>query len=200
MRKLGKSRRGHIAPPGLEPVVHAEAAAAPPFLVGAARIGAEQDALGLERGTQFPQYARQLLRGHMKQRGVREDTVEITVGQVELQEILLPHFATRRGARHRHERRRALQPDRAVTELRERRQVAPGAAAEVENRERRRSGDVLQQRRDVLADIVIARALPEVLRMRTIVLERAIGELLQFLRGEGLDWIGHSTILPRSRV
>ena len=73
-----------------------------------------------------------------------------------------------------------------MTELRERRQIAPGSAAEVEDRERRWSDDVLQQRGDVLADVVVARALPEILRTFAIVLERALGELVQLLRRESL--------------
>lgn len=59
--------------------------------------------------------------------------------------------------------RRTVQSDRAVTELRERRQIAPQAAAEVENRERRRTDDALKQRSDVLTDVVVARAFPETL-------------------------------------
>src|SRR6266508_1010639 len=81
---FGKSRCGQVASPGFETVIHAEATAAPTFLIIAARIGAEQHALGLERDAQFPQYARELLCGNMKQRGVREDAVEIIVGEVEL--------------------------------------------------------------------------------------------------------------------
>src|SRR6266496_4362865 len=56
---------------------------------------------------------------------------------------------------------------------------------------------MLQQRGDVLADIVVARALPEILCMFAIVLERALGELVQFLRRERLGRLDHSTILPR---
>ena len=46
-----------------------------------------------------------------------------------------------------------------MAEVGERLQVAPGPAAKIENRERRLAFDVLQQRLDVLADVVIARAL-----------------------------------------
>src|ERR1700674_5588400 len=67
VRKLGESGRGHMAPPGFETVVRAEATTIPAFIVVAARIGAEQHALRLERGTQFAQYAWQLLRRDMKQ-------------------------------------------------------------------------------------------------------------------------------------
>ena len=117
----------------------------------------------------------------MKQRGVREDAVESAVGQIEFQEILLPHLATGGGARHGHELRRTFQSDRAVTELHERRQIAPRAAAEVQDRERRLANNVLEQRADVLADIVVARAFPKALRAPAIVFERAVGESLQIL-------------------
>jgi len=46
----------------------------------------------------------------------------------------------------------------------EREIVAPGPAAKIEYHETQLTLDVLQQRRDVLADVVIARALPRNLR------------------------------------
>jgi hypothetical protein len=49
-------------------------------------------------------------------------------------------------ARHRDEARGAVEPDGLVAEGAERRQVAPGPHAEVEDRERRRRLDVPQQR------------------------------------------------------
>src|SRR5215468_8708732 len=92
VRKLDKSRLGHMAPPGVQTVKRTEAPTLPLFLVVAARVRAEQHALRFQRGTQFPQHARQLLRRHMEQRGVCEDAVEIAVRQVELKEILLPYL------------------------------------------------------------------------------------------------------------
>src|SRR5215831_5474019 len=127
----------------------------------------------------------------MEQRGVGEDAVEVAVGQVELQKILLPHVTTGRLASHCHERRRAFQSDCAVPEPRERRQVSPGPAPEVEDRERCWSDDMLQQRGNVLTYVVVARALPKILRTFTVVRERALGELLQFLRRERLGRLGH---------
>src|SRR5712691_3295006 len=61
----------------------------------------------------------------------------------------------------------------------ERLQVPPRPAAQVENRERRLALDVREQRRDVLADIVIARALPEVLGAPVIVIEGPGGDAIQ---------------------
>ena len=45
--------------------------------------------------------------------GVGEDAVEVLGGQVEREEVLLPHLAAGVGARHRDEARGALEPDRA---------------------------------------------------------------------------------------
>src|SRR6185369_333823 len=54
----------------------------------------------------------------------------------------------------------------------ERREVAPGAAAEIEDLQRRRAAHMAQQSLDVLAHIVVARALPEIRGALAVVLER----------------------------
>ena len=131
---------------------------------------------------QLPQHARQLLGGHMKQRRVGEHAVELSVRQIELEEILLPHLAAAVGARHRGEARGAFQADRDVAELGENLEVAPGSAAEIEDRERRLALDEAQQRGDVLADVVVARALPEFLRAPVVMLQREAGDFFQILR------------------
>src|SRR5258708_19564856 len=61
----------------------------------------------------------------------------------------------------------------------ERLQVPPRPAAQVENRERRRALDVIEQRRDIPDDIVIARALPEVLGAPIVVIQGPGGDVIQ---------------------
>src|SRR5205814_10520314 len=73
-------------------------------------------------------------------------------------------------------------PTANVTEFGKHLEVAPGAAAKIEYRERRHAFDVLQQRPDVLADVVIARALPEFFGTLIVMLEREVGDLFQVLR------------------
>ena len=68
----------------------------------------------------------------MKQRGIGEDTVEMAIRQIELQEILLPYFATAIDARHRGETRSAVQTDRAVTAVGQDFEVAARPAAQIE--------------------------------------------------------------------
>ena len=58
------------------------------------------------------------------------------------------------------------------------REVAPRPAAEVEDPEGRLARDVPQQRGDVLADVVIARAGAEVFGALVVVRERAGGDLM----------------------
>src|SRR5205085_1176297 len=171
-----------VIAPGLEVVVGAIAAAIPAFLVVAARIGAEEDAAGLERGAKLAEDARQLLVGNVEERRVREDAVEALRRQVEAQEILLPHLAPAMRARHRGELRRAFDPDRDVAHVRERLEVAPRPAAEVENRERWRAPNRAQQRRDVLAYVVIAGSVPEILGALVVVLQRAAGDVFEVFR------------------
>jgi hypothetical protein len=71
-----------------------------------------------------------------------------------------------------------------VTELGERLEVAPRPAAEIEDRERWVALDGAQQRFDVLADVVIARAFPEILGVPVVVFQREAGDLLQVLRSQ----------------
>jgi hypothetical protein len=41
------------------------------------------------------------------------------------------------------------------------------------------------QRRDILADVVVARALPEIVRAAVVVIKRTGGDILQILPPEG---------------
>ena len=83
------------------------------------------------------------------------------IRKIELEKILLPHFAAAVGARHVGEMCSAFQADRDVTEFGNHFEVSPGPAAKIKYCETRLALDVLQHRRNVLADIVIARACPE---------------------------------------
>src|SRR5687768_13014813 len=114
--ELGEAGPGQVAPPGLEVVVGAVAAAVPAFLVVAVRVGAEEHAARLQRGAQLAQHPRQLAAGHMEKGCVGENAVEARRRQLEAQEILLPDLAAAVLARHRRKARRAVQADRHVAE------------------------------------------------------------------------------------
>jgi hypothetical protein len=102
--------------------------------------------------------------------------------RIEREEILLPHVAPAVGARHRGEPRRAFESDRDMAARRQGLEVAAGPAAEVEQREGRRPLDVLQQRRDVLAHVMVARALPELLGPPVVIFQRAGARFLRILQ------------------
>jgi hypothetical protein len=87
--------------------------------------------------------------------------------------------------RHLCELRGAIQADGDMTELPEGPQVAAGSAAEIQDLERRRCLDVLQQRRDVLTDVVAARAGPEILGLRVVVRERPGLDAFEVLGRQG---------------
>src|SRR3984957_20198469 len=108
----------------------------------------------------------------MKQRGVSEDTVEVAVGKIELEEILLPYFATAVRARHRGEALSAVQADCAVTALGQDLEVTPRPATKIEERERRIAFNILQHCRNILADIMAARAFPEILGNAVVLVQR----------------------------
>ena len=88
------------------------------------------------------------------------------------------------GLRHFNEVCGAFQTYCDMTELRKHLEVAPRPTAEIEYRERRLTLDVLQQRGDILADIVIVRAFVKILGIPVVVLKRQIGNFIQFLRGQ----------------
>ena len=135
---------------------------------------------------QFQLHVRQLLAGYMKQRSVGEYTIEIVIRKIELEKILLPHFAAAVGARHVGEMCGAFQADRDVTEFGNHFEVSPGPAAKIKYCETRLTLDVLQHRRDVLADIVIARACPELFGALVIMFQCKGDYFFQVLRTQFL--------------
>jgi len=74
---------------------------------------------------------------------------------------LLPYFALAMSSRHGDEMFGAIQTDGVVASFVERSQVAARPATKVEYCKRRLALDVLQQRFNVLIDVVAASALPE---------------------------------------
>src|SRR4029077_17719099 len=135
--ELYERRIQHVAAPGFKIVVSAVPPAVPTFLVLAVRIGAEQHAPWFQCGAQLSQDARQFLRGHVKERSVREDAVKALTRQVKPVEILLPHLATGVGARHGSKGDCSLQPDSRMAQSSKSFEVAPWPTAKIENHERR---------------------------------------------------------------
>lgn len=106
----------------------------------------------------------------------------MAIRQIELEKILLPHFAAAVGARHYGQARGAFQTYRDVTEFGECLEVASRPAAKIEHRERRVTLAASQQRFDVLADVVIARAFPEIFGTPVVAFQREVGDFFQVLR------------------
>jgi hypothetical protein len=86
------------------------------------------------------------------------------------------------GSRHGDEMLGAFQTDRIMASLGERLEVAPRPAAEVEDSKGRLALDALQQRFNVLADVVMARALPELFGTLIVVLKCKEADFVQALR------------------
>ena len=112
-------------------MIRAVAPTIPAILIIAVRVRVEQYATRFQACVQFQQHARQLLTGHMKQRGVGEYAIEAVIRQIELEEILLPYFAARMGVRHCGEMRCPFQPYRNVTEFGKHLEVAARPAAKI---------------------------------------------------------------------
>jgi hypothetical protein len=132
MLELREAGRLEKRAPLLEVVVRPVPAAIPALLVVASRVRAEEHAFGPQRRAQFPEDARQLPARDVEEGGVGEDAVESFRGELQGEEILLPHLALAVRARHVGEPRRALEAGRLVAQRAERGQVAPGSAPEVE--------------------------------------------------------------------
>src|SRR5262249_15509875 len=174
------------AAPGFQVVPDAVAVTCKAFLALTARIGREQHAARLEARVQLPQHPRQLLNRHVKQGGVRKDTVEATRRQLERQKILLQDLATGARARRSHERGATVQPDRLVTEAAKVRQVPPRPAPEVEQGVGSRAFQVVKQRGVVLGDVVTLGARPEFVGRLLVIGERACDQPLKVLGAERL--------------
>ena len=162
-------------------MIDAVAPVIPAFLTLAVRVRAEQNAARFEGRVQLQKHAGQFLAGYMKERSVGEYAIEAVIGEVESEEALLPHCETL-SARHCDEARGTFQAYWGVTELDKRPEIAARPAAKVEDRQGRLPLDVLQQRRNVLADVVPVRAVPETLGLFVIVLQRPAGDVLQLVR------------------
>ena len=63
-------------------------------------------------------------------------------------------------------------------------EIAAWPAAKIQYLKRRRRLDVLQQRGDILTHVVIARALPECLRVLLIMIQRLRGNSFEFFGGQ----------------
>src|SRR5271169_440673 len=157
-------------------MIHAVAPTIPAFLVMAVRVRAEQHTTRFQTCVQFQQHARQLLARYMKQRGVGEYPIEMAIRQIKLEEILLPNFAAAVGTRHFGKMLGAFQTDRDVTESGKHFEVSARPAAKIKYCETRLTLDVLQHRRDVLTDIMIARAFPELFGTLVIMYQCEVGD------------------------
>ena len=153
----------------------AVALVAPALLPIAAGVGAEEYAAGFQGRLQFLEYPRQGLAGNMEQHGVGEHAVEMRGRQIEFEEILLQHVAAAVGARHRGQPLCALKTGGVVAEFLESFEVTSWTAPEVEQLKRRGCLDVVQQRGDVLAHVMVARALPELVCVMLVMRQRPGG-------------------------
>ncbi len=145
-----ESSSRHFRRPAFEAPIRAVAFAVPAFLVVATRVRREENAARFERGADLAENSGQLGTWDMKERRVREDPVEARDGQVEREKVLLQHLASGIPAGHLAKSMAALEPDGFVSERSKVSEIAPRSAAEIEDSERRRRGDGLEQRRVVL--------------------------------------------------
>jgi hypothetical protein len=77
--------------------------------------------------------------------------------------------------------RGALQTNRDMTAFGKRLEVASWPAAKIEYHEGRFALNDSQQRRDILADVVIARPLPKLVGTPVVVFQREVGDFFQVL-------------------
>ena len=167
-----ESRGEQMFSPCFPVIIAAVALFAPALFVIATGIGAKQNTVGFERQPKLFENSRQFLAWHVKERCIGEDAVEIFCRQAQFKKILAPHFAATISSRQLDEAFRSLDPDRLMAQLAENFQVSARPATEIEYPKRSWTVKALQQRVAILADIVIARALPETVSVGIVVGER----------------------------
>lgn len=102
--------------------------------------------------------------------------------QIKLQKILLPYFALCIIARHLCKFCRTIEPDCSMAKLGKSLQVASRTATQIQYGRWCIGGEVSEQRGDVLADIMRARAFPEGCSTLVVMLQRRIADMPQVLR------------------
>lgn len=100
-------------------------------------------------------------------------------GKVEAQEILVEDFNPRLISRHLDESERSVESDRVVTAIAESDQIPPWAASEVENAQRLAAVQLVEQRVDILGDIVIFRPLPKSVGAGLVMFEGLAGDVIE---------------------
>lgn len=143
-------------------MINGKTVAVPAFCVVAVGVGAEKHAVGLERVVELFEHRRQDRRRHMKQSGIGKNPVEMLRRQIKRVKRLLPDLASAKGARHLDKLRRTFQADSDMPQLRQRLEIAAWATTEIQNPQLRLADQLTQKRCDILADIVVARALPKI--------------------------------------
>src|ERR1700733_9855121 len=163
----------HDHSPPLDVEIAAVPLAVPTLLVVAARVREKQNATRLERVVQLAEHARQVRAWYVKQRRVREHSVEVSGRQIQLEEVLVPHLAARVRACHLDEALAAIETDSLMGSCEEGLQVATRAASEVQDPERWRAGNRRKQGVDILGDVVILGPVPKAARVRLVVPQRS---------------------------
>jgi len=179
--EFAKSCVAQESSPAFEIVIDAVTPVLPAFLIQPVRVRAEEYAARLKRRPQFQENAGQFATWHVKQRGVGENSVKTVVRQIEREKILLPDVKAF-CARHRNKSRGTFQTNRCVTEFSKCLEIAPRPATEIEYGRGRCLPYVLQQRRNVLADVVILCTFAEFFGTVIVVLQCAGGDLVQRMR------------------
>src|ERR1700744_20759 len=87
------SHGGHERAPGFQVVVDPIAPAIPALLVVSPRVRGEEDPVRLERIAQLREDPREFPTGHVEQGRIGKDAVEMAVGKLQAEEILLPDLA-----------------------------------------------------------------------------------------------------------
>jgi len=117
----------------------------------------------------------------MKQRSISKHAIEMLMRQFEPEEILLPDFTTAVISGHCCESLGTIQTHSAVAKFNQCLQIAARTAADIEYGVWWLSLDILQQRLNILADIVITRTFPEFLGALVVMSQRDIGDMLKLL-------------------
>ena len=133
MTERGKPTPADPARPTLEIVIDPVALFIPTLLALAAGVGAEEHAAGPQSREKSVQNALQVRSGDMEDRRIGENAVKAFGGKIESQKILVQDLAPRVAARHGAEGLAAVEPGGQDAPFRQRLEVTPRPAPEVEH-------------------------------------------------------------------
>jgi hypothetical protein len=110
----------------------------------------------------------------MEQRRICKNAVKTALGQLHRQKILMENLALRIRTRHRDELLRSVEPHGFVPQRSEMTEIAAGSTTKIEDGIRPIALYRIEERRVILADVMVSRPFPESLGEPIVIRDRSV--------------------------